>query len=103
MSYTLSNIQKPAIAINGLTGIQYIAGWQPNVGDPTNGVWKCHKKLTDADTFTYVGDITTATSNTYAGLECSADPTGRLVFIVHKGSDVTIFESFDNGANWAAV
>ena len=74
----------------------YVSGF-----DGTN--WVCYKKLSDATSFTLEGTIHAGDPNTYAGLEVSADPTGRLVFIMQDGDDLRVYESFDSGETWNAA
>lgn len=93
---TLPDLTKPAIAVHPWNGITYVAGY-----DGSN--WVCYKRLTDADSFVLAGTIIDASGDTYAGLEVAADPSGRLVFIVQKGSDLRVFESFDCGESWVAA
>lgn len=93
---------KPAIAISPLSGIQYVVVWVAGTGgDPS--YWKCYSKITPSDSFTFRGNVTTASSTTYGGLEVSPDPTGRLYFAVHDGSTVTFYESHNGGETWATV
>lgn len=90
------DLESPAIAIDPLSGIEYVAGHK-------SGSWRCYRRTAIGESWEDLGAIVAAATAYPAGLEVAAEGDSRLIFIAQIGSDLARYESYDQGDSWAVA